>query len=37
MFGIDKASGRIIYDNQIGAQDNSDASTAIGGGNIIIH
>ncbi|MCC5939423.1 MAG: BspA family leucine-rich repeat surface protein [Lunatimonas sp.] len=27
----------IVYDNQLGAADNADASTALGGGNIMIH
>jgi hypothetical protein len=27
----------VVYDNQIGAADNADATTAIGGGSIVIH
>jgi hypothetical protein len=30
-------SGGVIYDNNIGADDNSDPTTALGGGSIIIH
>jgi predicted outer membrane repeat protein len=34
----DKSSGGgVIYDNQLGASDNSDPTTAIGGGSIVIH
>jgi hypothetical protein len=33
----DKATGTMIYDNQMGAADNSDPTTQIGGGSIIIH
>ena len=31
------ATGAIIYDNQLGAADNADALTALGGGSIVIH
>ncbi|MDI6033542.1 T9SS type A sorting domain-containing protein, partial [Flavobacterium sp. LB2P84] len=30
-------NGVIVYDNQTGAADNADATTAIGGGSIVIH
>ncbi|HKQ06329.1 MAG TPA: 6-bladed beta-propeller [Blastocatellia bacterium] len=33
----DKASGAVVYDNQIGASDNSDPATVIAGGSIVIH
>ncbi|MDO6391544.1 HYR domain-containing protein, partial [Pontibacter sp. BT731] len=33
----DRKDGAIVYDNQLGAADNADASTAIGGGSIVIH
>jgi PKD repeat protein len=33
----DKATGVVIYDNQPGSADNANATTAIGGGNIVIH
>lgn len=33
----DKASGNVIYDNQIGASDTSDPATAIDSGSITIH
>lgn len=33
----DKATGNIVYDNQIGASDSENPSTVIGGGSIIIH
>jgi len=33
----DKGSGSIIYDNQIGAADTADPTTAIAGGSIVIH
>jgi len=33
----DKASGTIIYDNQMGAAEDADPATQIGGGSIIIH
>jgi hypothetical protein len=34
----DKDNGdAIVYDNQIGAEDDADPTTAIGGGNIKIH
>jgi hypothetical protein len=31
------ATGAIVYDNQLGAADGSDASTLLGGGSIVIH
>jgi hypothetical protein len=34
---IDKVSGRVIYDNQLGAADTTDPTTVIGGGSIVIH
>ncbi len=33
----DKASGDVVYDNQMGAADDADGSTEISGGSIIIH
>jgi hypothetical protein len=33
----DKASGEVIYDNQLGAVDTADPTTAIQGGSIVIH
>ena len=33
----DKATDEIIYDNQVGASDNEDPTTALGGGSIVIH
>lgn len=33
----DQTSGGIVYDNQIGANDNADPSTALSGGSIVIH
>jgi PKD repeat protein len=33
----DKATGVVIYDNQIGAADDANPTTALGGGNITIH
>jgi PKD repeat protein len=33
----DKATGTVVYDNQIGASEDSSAATAIGGGSIVIH
>ncbi|WP_461490662.1 HYR domain-containing protein [Pontibacter sp. HJ8] len=33
----DRRSGAIVYDNQLGAVDNADATTSIGGGSIVIH
>jgi len=33
----DKATGTGIYDNQLGASDSADPTTAIGGGSIVIH
>lgn len=33
----DDLSGQIVYDNQKGANDNSDAATPLGGGSIVIH
>ena len=33
----DTTSGGIVYDNQIGANDNADPSTALHGGSIVIH
>jgi hypothetical protein len=34
---ISNATGAIVYDNQMGASDTGDASTALGGGSIVIH
>ena len=31
------ATGGNVYDNQLGAADNADATTALGGGSIVIH
>jgi hypothetical protein len=33
----DLASGSIVYDNQMGATDTSDPTTAISGGSIVVH
>ncbi len=33
----DKATGNIVYDNQIGGADDADPSQALGGGSIVIH
>ena len=33
----DKISGGVVYDNQSGASEDSDATTALGGGSIVIH
>jgi hypothetical protein len=33
----DKASGEVIYDNQLGAEDTADPTTFIQGGSIVIH
>jgi cysteine-rich repeat protein len=33
----DKATGEVVYDNQLGADDDSGAATALGGGSIVIH
>ena len=43
--GVDKfrikiwetASGTIVYDNNFGADENTEAATALGGGSIVIH
>lgn len=33
----DKATGAMVYDNEMGAGDTADPSTAIAGGSIVIH
>ena len=33
----DKGSGGVVYDNQMGASDTADPTTAIAGGSIVIH
>ncbi len=33
----DGSAGEIVYDNQMGAPDAGDATTALGGGSIVIH
>ena len=33
----DKASGAVVYDNQVGDADDAAASDAIEGGSIVIH
>ena len=33
----DKASGQIVYDNQMGAGDDASPTTEIAGGSIVIH
>jgi hypothetical protein len=33
----DVTSDALVYDNQLGAANNADATTALGGGSIIIH
>jgi hypothetical protein len=32
----DRASGLVVYDNQLGADEYGDAATTIGGGSIVI-
>ena len=32
-----KSGGGVIYDNQPGAPDTADATTALGGGSIVVH
>jgi hypothetical protein len=34
---VEKLSGNLIYDNQVGALEDSEAATALGGGSIVIH
>jgi len=33
----DKATGKLVYDNKLGASDTADPTTAIAGGSIVIH
>jgi cell wall-associated NlpC family hydrolase/PKD repeat protein len=33
----DKATGEVVYDNQMGDSDDATAATALGGGSIVIH
>ena len=33
----DKMTGTVVYDNQLGAGDDADPTTALGGGSIVIH
>ncbi|NLF17075.1 MAG: cadherin-like domain-containing protein [Lentisphaerae bacterium] len=33
----DETTGEVVYDNQMGADDDSPAATALGGGSIVIH
>jgi hypothetical protein len=33
----EKATGVVVYDNQLGAADDGDPTTVIGGGSIVIH
>lgn len=33
----DKATGGVVYDNQVGATDDATPTTALGGGSIVIH
>ena len=33
----DKATSTVVYDNQLGASESADPTTAIGGGSIVIH
>lgn len=33
----EKASGALVYDNQLDAPEDADPTTAIGGGSIVIH
>lgn len=33
----DKATGKVVYDNQLGAPDSADPATALGFGSIVIH
>ena len=34
---VDRTTGNIVYDNQMGADDTADPTTIIGGGNLVIH
>jgi hypothetical protein len=34
---FDNATGNLVYDNQLGAADTADPTTAIAGGSIVIH
>lgn len=33
----DKSSGQVVYDNEMGASEDAEPSTVIGGGSIVIH
>jgi len=33
----DKDTGEVIYDNQMGAEEDADPATELGGGSIVIH
>ncbi|MCW0484806.1 HYR domain-containing protein, partial [Gaoshiqia sediminis] len=33
----ESATGSVVYDNQLGADDNAEAITALGGGSVVIH
>jgi uncharacterized repeat protein (TIGR01451 family) len=33
----DRATGNVVYDNQLGADENAQPSTVLGGGSIVIH
>ena len=33
----DRSSGATVYDNQLGASDSADPSTAISGGSVVVH
>jgi hypothetical protein len=32
-----RVDGTLVYDNQLGASDDANASTVLGGGSIVIH
>jgi hypothetical protein len=34
---IDNATNQVVYDNQMGAADTADPTTALGGGSVVIH
>jgi hypothetical protein len=33
----DKATEEVIYDNQLGAVDEAEAATELGGGSVVVH
>ena len=34
---VDRTTGAVVYDNQMGASETGDAGTALGGGSIVVH